>query len=211
MNQRFFCGAGRMRRLHKRVCGTTAFCCQDFLWGFQRLWKTERSPQYRFISTDPCVLKICGKRRLIGDKSSPVLDLRQRHQTFGRRYVARGVEPGRTDANMNAITKEAVRQQRETFEELKRQNRQWFALRLTMGYSAVVLLLGVLTICGAILLDSHLYPGFVVKAASAALFADVLGLLLAVWKFALNPSFHNRLHPVTCSPEATRSTEIPGA
>lgn len=111
---------------------------------------------------------------------------------------------------MNAITKEAVRQQKETFEELKRQNRQWFALRLTMGYSAVVLLLGVLVICATVLFGAHSYPQFVVKAASVALFADVVGLLVAVWKFALNPSFHNRLHPVTSSAEIAKSDQHTG-
>lgn len=103
---------------------------------------------------------------------------------------------------MNAITKEAVRQQTETFEQLKRQDRQWFALRLTMGYSAVVLLLAVLAICGVILFGTRIYPEFVVKAASATLFADVVGLLLAVWKFALTSGLHNRLNPVTFVPDS---------
>jgi small-conductance mechanosensitive channel len=98
---------------------------------------------------------------------------------------------------MNAIAREAVRQQKETFDQLKRQDRQWFALRLVMGYCAVVLLVVVLALCTVILFRLHDYPTFVVKAASVTLFADVVGLLIAVWKFALSPNFQNRLRPVT--------------
>jgi len=86
---------------------------------------------------------------------------------------------------MNAIHKEAIRQQKETFEQSRRQDRQWFALRLTIGYSAVFLLLGVLLTCAAVLLNTGRYPEFVVKVASVTLFADVVGLLASVWKFAL--------------------------
>lgn len=105
---------------------------------------------------------------------------------------------------MNVIAREAVRQQRETFEQLKRQDRQWFMLRLTMGYSAVVLLSAVLAICAVVLFTTRPYPEFVVKAAGATLFADVAGLVLAVWKFALNPGFQNRLNPITLPPEDRR-------
>lgn len=108
---------------------------------------------------------------------------------------------------MNAIVREAVRQQKETFEQLKRQDRQWFVLRLVMGYCAVLLLLAVLGVCTMILVKTNGYPTFVVKAASATLFADVMGLLLAVWKFALNPRFHNGLQPVTHSNGITRSNK----
>jgi hypothetical protein len=98
---------------------------------------------------------------------------------------------------MNAIGREAIRQQSETFEQLKRQDQQWFSLRLTMGYSAVVLLLVVLSVCAVVIFAAGRFPEFVVKAASVTLFADVIGLLLSVWKVALNPTFQNRLRPVT--------------
>lgn len=117
-----------------------------------------------------------------------------------------------TDGNtMNVIAREAVRQQKETFEQLKRQDRQWFMLRLTMGYAAVILLLAVLAACGAILFGNRPYPAFVLKAASATLFADVAGLLVAVWKFALSPNFHNRLNPITSTPDIARAAERPDA
>ena len=107
---------------------------------------------------------------------------------------------------MNAIAREAVRQQRETFEQLKHQDRQWFALRLVMGYCAVVLLILVLVICATILFRFSEYPPVVVNAASVTLFADVIGFLMAVWKFALNPNFQNRLRPVTDLSPGSAST-----
>ncbi len=88
---------------------------------------------------------------------------------------------------MNAFDREAIRQQRETFELKTGQDRLWFNLRLTIGYAAVVLLLGVLVVCAVVLLRTGRYPEFVVKAASATLLADV-GLLAPICKFVLNAS-----------------------
>jgi hypothetical protein len=87
---------------------------------------------------------------------------------------------------MNAFDKEAIRQQKETFEQRNRQDRQWFVLRLTIGYTAVILLLGVLGVCAVVLLRTGRYPDFVVKAASVTLLTDVAGLVASVWKFALS-------------------------
>jgi hypothetical protein len=104
------------------------------------------------------------------------------------------------------MDRELIRQQRETFEQLKRQDKQWFQLRLTMGYSAVVGLLGILVVSGVILLAHHQFPSFVVASAAAAFFVDVLGLMLAVWKITLNPGFHSRLRPVArARPNRTRN------
>ena len=101
---------------------------------------------------------------------------------------------------MNCIEKEAIRQQRETFDQHKHQDRLWFALRLVMGYSSVVLLLSILVLCAEILIYTRHYPEFVVRAASVTLFADVIGLIFSVWKVALSPSAYSRLHPVTSRP-----------
>ena len=108
---------------------------------------------------------------------------------------------------MNAFGREAIRQQQETFDQLRRQDRQWFALRLTMGYCAVVLLLAVLGVSAWVLFGRAKYPDFVVKAASVTLFADVVGLLLSVWKIALSPTFHNRLRPITYLEDAGRNSK----
>lgn len=92
---------------------------------------------------------------------------------------------------------EQLRQERETFNQAKDHEGRWFILRLVMGYSAVVLLGAVMVVASYILFNAAAFPGGVVTAAGAALFVDVLGLLIAVWKIALNPDFHAKLTPVT--------------
>jgi hypothetical protein len=92
---------------------------------------------------------------------------------------------------------EKLRQERETFNQQRTQEERWFLLRLVMGYSAVVLLIGIMAVASYILLRNDKFPASVIAAAGAALFVDVLGLLVGVWKIALNPTFLAKLAPVT--------------
>jgi len=92
---------------------------------------------------------------------------------------------------------EQLRQERETFDQAKKHESLWFVLRLVMGYSAVLLLGAVIGVAGYVLFNAEAFQDGVVLAASAALFVDVIGLLAAVWKIALNPRFDAKLNPVT--------------
>jgi uncharacterized membrane protein len=92
---------------------------------------------------------------------------------------------------------ERLRQEREIFEQRKKHQAHWFNLRLVMGYSAVVLLMLVMLLASYILAHHLDFPLTVVVSAGAALFADILGLLIGVWKIALNPGSATRLQPVT--------------
>lgn len=92
---------------------------------------------------------------------------------------------------------ERLRQERETFNQHKTHEDRWFRLRLVMGYASVMLLSVVMVVSSYILLNNKLFPSGVVTAAGAALFVDVLGLLIGVWKIALNPNFLAKLGPVT--------------
>ena len=74
---------------------------------------------------------------------------------------------------------------------------RWFILRLIMGYSSVLLLFAVIIISAIVLFNSQHFPEFTVKAAGAALFADVVGLLVGVWKIVLKPDFVTKLTPET--------------
>ena len=91
---------------------------------------------------------------------------------------------------------ERLRQERETFDQRKNQESRWFSLRLRMGYIAAIMLPGVALACGYILFNSASFPASVITSAGAALFADVLGLLVAVWKVVLNPGSVTRLEPI---------------
>lgn len=95
---------------------------------------------------------------------------------------------------------ERLRQERETFNQLKAQEAQWFRLRLGMGYVAVVLLPAVALISSYILYEHKNYTDAVVTIAGAALFTDVLGLIITVWRIVLAPASTRKLSPVTKLP-----------
>jgi len=92
---------------------------------------------------------------------------------------------------------EQLRQEREVFDQRKKQEARWFILRLSMGYASIVLLFAVILICSLILFNASKFPEFTVKAAGVALFADVVGLLISVWKVVLKPDFMSKLTPET--------------
>ena len=92
---------------------------------------------------------------------------------------------------------EMLRQERETFDQKKSQEERWFLLRLVMGYTSIGLLAVVIAIATLVLINNRIFPATVLSAAGAALFVDVVGLLIGVWKIALNPNFMTRLSPVT--------------
>ncbi len=88
---------------------------------------------------------------------------------------------------------EQLRQEREVFELRKRHEARWFFLRLSMGYSSILFLCAVILIGGLILFNADRFPEFTIKAASATIFVDVVGLMITVWKIVLKPDFMTRL------------------
>lgn len=94
---------------------------------------------------------------------------------------------------------EQLRQERETFDQAKSQEHWWFMLRLMMGFSSIVLLVAVMVISVYILFNHAAFPVAVVTAAGSSLFIDVLGMLIGVWKIALNPKSVTKLSPITQS------------
>ena len=92
---------------------------------------------------------------------------------------------------------ERIRQERETFDQRKRQDSQWFVLKLIMGFFAVILLAAVLCLSFYILLNNEKFSNSVVASAGVALFVDILGLIVSVWKIVLNPTSITKLEPVT--------------
>jgi hypothetical protein len=96
-----------------------------------------------------------------------------------------------------ARAEEQLRQERETFDQQCNQDRRWFNLRLAVGYSSIVLLGGIMAACILIITHEPEFPPGVVLGATGALFGDVLGLLVTVWKVVLSPASLTRLAPVT--------------
>ena len=92
---------------------------------------------------------------------------------------------------------EALRQERETFDQNKCHEARWFTLRLVMGYLSIPLMGVIIFISYFVLSHQKEFSGEVVAMATAALFVDVLGILTGVWKIVINPDFHTKLTPVT--------------
>lgn len=101
------------------------------------------------------------------------------------------------DAVIIVQANERLRQERETFDQHKEEAARWFTLRLRMGYGAVVLLPTIVILSAYILVNHSHFPQTVVTGAAGALFVDVLGLVISVWKVVLNPGSVTRLKPVT--------------
>jgi hypothetical protein len=103
----------------------------------------------------------------------------------------------REDAFVLARAEEQLRQERETFDQQRRQDHLWFTLRLAVGYSSILLLGAIVSACILIIAHEPMFPPAVVMSATGVLFSDVLGLLVTVWKVVLNPGRLTRLGPVT--------------
>jgi len=80
---------------------------------------------------------------------------------------------------------EHLRQVRETFDQRKSQDAWWFKLRLAMGVMAVVLVPTFMLVCTWIIVNHTAFDQLVVVAASGGLFADILGMILSVWRISL--------------------------
>ncbi len=96
---------------------------------------------------------------------------------------------------------ERIRQERETFNQRKQQDKNWFVLKMVMGFFAVLMLASILCIASYVLFNYDKYPSSVLTAASVAIFIDCLGLVVAVWKIVLNPQSITKLEPVTMKDE----------
>jgi len=97
---------------------------------------------------------------------------------------------------------EQLRQERETFDQRKRQDARWFMLRMTMGALAIVTIPAFIVIC-TILISSPGISDTVKSLAASALLVDILGLMLSVWKVVLNPASITQLAPVTAITSGT--------
>jgi ABC-type nickel/cobalt efflux system permease component RcnA len=92
---------------------------------------------------------------------------------------------------------ERLRQERETFEQNKLQDSSWFRLRLLMGFTTVVGLMGILIFCIYVLVNWRNFPVAVQVSAGTAICVDAIGLFIGVFKDQLRPKSATLLAPVT--------------
>jgi hypothetical protein len=104
---------------------------------------------------------------------------------------------GEYDPIAFARGQEQIRQEAEAFNQQKSQDAKWFVLRLVICSISVALLCIVMAVCCYIFYFNKAFPEFVVKAASAAFFGDIIGLLILVWKVVVGSGPSKPLTPVT--------------
>jgi len=92
---------------------------------------------------------------------------------------------------------EQLRQEREAFDQAKVQGANWFLLRLSMGYAAIVIMMGVAGACGYILLNPSGYSANMVTIAATALLVDLVSLAASVFKLVLQHNNAAKLKPFT--------------
>lgn len=92
---------------------------------------------------------------------------------------------------------EALRQEKETFDQRKNHDERWFTLRERKGYAAILLLSAIAIFCMGIILAWQYFPTAVVTGAAGVLFADVVGMIIWVWKTVIKPGSITQLEPVT--------------
>lgn len=91
---------------------------------------------------------------------------------------------------------EQLRQEQETFNQIKEQDAKWFRLRLTMGYVAALLLPVICALCTWVLVNHEDFAIGTVTAATTTLLVDTAGLVFSVYKVVLNKGPQS-LGPVT--------------
>ena len=97
---------------------------------------------------------------------------------------------------------EQLRQECETFDQVKTQGAQWFTLRLRMGYAGIVLLLGIAVVSSVIVLHPASYSPTVIGVAATTLFVDMLSMVATIFRLVLPQSSAIRLKPVTTANSA---------
>lgn len=106
------------------------------------------------------------------------------------------MKPTVIDSQTILRLEEQLRQERKVFDQTLAHSERWFTLRLRLGYLAAILLPSFFLFCSYLIINHENYPSAVVTAASGALFADVLGMIVSVWKLVLNPDSLPKAKPL---------------
>jgi uncharacterized membrane protein len=119
----------------------------------------------------------------VGERESP-LDVLSRPPRDATTRAVGG--PDRVaDAGRRARAEEQLRQEREAFEENKRQIQSWARLRLVMGWTALVLLVVLCAISIFVIALHDAFPASAITAAAGTVFLQTLALVVAVWRLVL--------------------------
>lgn len=93
--------------------------------------------------------------------------------------------------------REQLRQEREAFEQMRREVARWSVLRLCMGYGGLGLMTGIAAIAGVVVLHPDRYGAIPVGAAATALLVDMVSLAASIARLVLSRSSMIVLEPLT--------------
>jgi hypothetical protein len=92
---------------------------------------------------------------------------------------------------------ERIRQEQEIFNHRLKKDKRSNNLKLFIGYTAILLLTGILIFSIYILVNNSEFPEKIVDKALYALFGDILGLIITVWRFSMKNNNADNLEPAT--------------
>lgn len=96
---------------------------------------------------------------------------------------------------------ERLRQERETFDQLKAHDALWFKLRLATGSVAIVALLVVLVVMANVVMHPTVYSGAAIILAAIGILADIAGLAGTVFLLVLRDG-SGHLRPIVRSKDS---------
>ena len=96
----------------------------------------------------------------------------------------------------DARARELLRQEREAFDQAKAHHARWFMLRLVMCYAGIGFFFAIALVLGYLLLHPANYPPAMIAVASTALFVDLVGLVISIFKLVLQQGSVVPLKPV---------------
>ncbi len=96
--------------------------------------------------------------------------------------------------------REQLRQEREAFEQMRREVARWSVLRLCMGYGGLGLMTGIAVVAGIVVLQPERYGALPVGAAATALLVDMVSLAASIARLVLSRSSMMALEPVIRDP-----------
>jgi len=101
------------------------------------------------------------------------------------------------DLNDIKAFKQALEQEKICFEENKKHFIRWNILKLIMGYSALLILICVIFICGFIIINHSNFTEKVLIFSVSVLLLDLVLLMITIYKIVLKNNNIDDFKPIT--------------
>ncbi|TFI43572.1 hypothetical protein E4P29_11245 [Rhodococcus sp. 1R11] len=113
------------------------------------------------------------------------------------------------DALALAQGQQRLQQERETFDQRKRQDASWFKVRCAIGWVAAVTLPSIMVVACLIIGFHDSFGPTTVSIATGALLVDALATATSLYKIVIGTQGSQPLEPVTAEAPALRTAALP--